>query len=397
MKRSNFYSKYLVALLFGALIFQFGCSKEEGYKKQQDIDPAANMNMYDYLKSKPGVYDSLILLIDAMDMKSYLVDSSVTLFAPSNASFRIALTNLNNSRKALGKPAVFLKELASGLSAIPADIGKAKSDQANIDTMISRYIIRGKFKSSDFTIGDGQALTSVRGAYPMHGKRLYADSQGWENGGSEVIQFANTKRSVFTPNWSTTTTSSVNIEATNGIIHLLEPDHVFGFDEFSRRLTLVPPPLNLFKSQPGAPVTIKFRDPNTYDGRVSPGEKFVKLFDGNSLTKFLCDFNVENRPVEMIYQFAEPVVSNVYTMTSANDSEARDPKSWSMEGSLDGVTYVSLDTRQDMIFNSRFETRIFDFTNTVAYKYYKLTILSNRGDGLFQMADWTMNFREIYN
>jgi len=397
MKRSNFYSKYLVALLFGALIFQFGCKKEEGYHNKTDIDPTTNLNMYDYLKSKPGVYDSLLLLIDELDMQSYLQDSAVTLFAPSNSSFRIALTNLNNTRKAQGKPAVFLKEIASGLAADPKDIAKAKADQANIDTMVSRYIIKGLFRSSDFTLGDGQALVDARNGYPMHGKRIYADSQGWQNGGSEVIEFANTKRSVFVPNWTTATTSSVNIEAKNGIIHLLEPQHVFGFDEFARRLTLVPPPENLFKSKPGAFVTIVFRDPGTYDGKVSAGEKFVKLFDGNVLTKFLCDFYEANRPVEMIYQFAEPVVANVYTMTSANDAKARDPKSWRLEGSLDGTNYVQLDTRQDMNFNSRFETQIYDFKNTTGYIYYKLTILSNGGDSLFQMAEWTMNFREVYN
>lgn len=398
MKRSNFYSKYLVALLFGALmVFQFGCSKETGYHGQENIKTGTDLNMYDYLKSKPGVYDSLILLVDALGLKQTLTDSSVTLFAPSNASFRIALTNLNNTRRAQGKDAVFLKQIASGVAALPADIGKAKADLANIDTMVTRYIIRGLFKSGDFTVGDGQALTSVRSSYPMHGKRIYADSQGWQKGGSEVIEFANTKRSVFVPNWNVTTTSSVNIQAKNGIIHLLEPDHVFGFDEFSRRLTLVPPPLNLLQAYPGALVPIVFADPNTYDGKVSAGEKYVKLFDGNKLTKFLAEFHAANRPIAMIYQFVDPVVANVYTMTSANDADARDPKSWRLEGSLDGVTYVQLDTRQDMIFNSRFETQIYDFKNTVAYKYFKLTILSNRGDNLFQMAEWTMNFRETYN
>jgi hypothetical protein len=85
----------------------------------------------------------------------------------------------------------------------------------------------------------------------------------------------------------------------------------------------------------------------------------------------------------------------VYTITSANDAQARDPKSWRLEGSLDGTNWVQLDTRQEIEFSSRFETRIYDFANTVAYGYYRLTILTNRGDGLFQMAEWTMNFRQL--
>jgi len=397
MKRSNFYSKYLVALLFGALVFQVGCKREAGYHDTNDITTGTDLNTYDYLKSKPGVYDSLLLLIDVLKMKEILTDSAVTLFAPSNSSFQIALTNLNVVRKAQGKPSVFLRAIASGKSVAIADIGKAKADSAHLDTMVARYIIRKLFRSTDFSVGDGQTLYAVRGGYPMHGKRLYADAQGWQNGGSEVIEFANTKRSVFIPNWSITTTSSVNIKTKNGIVHLLEPDHVFGYDEFSRRLTLIPPPENLFKSKPGKFVPMVFKDPNTYDGKVSAGEKYVKLFDGNILTKFLAEFGAANQPLNMVYEFAEPQIANVYTMGSANDSQARDPKSWRIEGSQDGTNYVTLDSRQDQVFDNRFQTRIFDFDNTVAYKFYRLVILSNRGDGLFQMAEWTMNFRTKYN
>lgn len=412
MKRSNFYSKYLVALLLGALIFQVGCKRESGYYKQENINTGTDLNMYDYLKSKPGVYDSLLLLIDAFKMQAYLKDSSVTLFAPSNSSFQTALLNLNNIRRAQNKPAVFLKDIVKGTTLIKKDLAKAKADSMNLDTMVSRYIIRGLFKSTDFSIGDGQGLTSARSAYPMHGKRLYADAQGWQNGGSEVIEFANTKRSVFVPNWATTTTSSVNIQAKNGVIHLLEPDHVFGFDEFSRRLTLIPPPKNLILDDmaawrtavatqpvpPPKPYSVIFNGPYQ-DGQVSAGERIDKLFDNNILTKFISQFiENNNAPIKMTYSFyTGPVVANVYTVGSANDAKARDPKSWKLEGSLDGTNWVQLDTRQDQVFNSRFETKIYDFNNTEAYKYYRLTILSNLGDNLFQLAEWTMNYREVFN
>lgn len=407
MKRSNFYLRYLVALLFGALIFQSGCKKEKGYHDQSNISLGTDLNIYDYLKSKPGVYDSLLLLIDAFKMKPILTDSSVTLFAPSNSSFRIALTNLNNARRALGKPAIFLKDLAAAKALSLADIAKAKADSSHLDTMVSRYIIRGLFKSSTFSVGDGQALFSVRGGYPMHGKRKYADAQGWQNGGSEIIEFANTKRSVFEANWTTATTSSINIQAKNGIVHLLEPDHVFGFDEFARRLTLVPPPDNLTLADmtiwkntlplPEKPYSVTFNG-NYQDGGVSAGEKIDKLFDNNVLTKFISEFLTNNNaPVKMVYKFfTGPQVANVYTMSSANDAKGRDPKSWILEGSNDGVVYERLDSRQDQVFDSRFETHIYDFPNEKAYLYYRLTILTNSGDGLFQLSEWSMNYRKTY-
>jgi hypothetical protein len=410
MKRSNFYSKYLVALLLGALIFQVGCKRESGYYKQENINTGTDLNMYDYLKSKPGVYDSLLFLIDAFKMKSYLTDSNVTLFAPSNSSFQIALLNLNNIRRAQNKDAVFLKDIVVGTTTVIRDLAKKKADSMNLDTMVSRYIIRGLFKSTDFSVGDGRPLVSARSAFPMHGKRVYADAQGWQNGGSEVIEFANTKRSVFVPNWATTTTSSVNIQAKNGVVHLLEPDHVFGFDEFSRRLTLIPPPKNLILDDMAAwkaalvadptlpkPYSVKFN--GTYeDGQVSGGERIDKLFDNNILTKFIARFvEGNNNPIKITYSFyGGPKVANVYTISSANDAKLRDPKSWVLDGSLDGTNWVQLDTRQDQDFNSRFETKIYDFKNTVAYKYYRLTVVTNLGDNLFQMAEWSLNYREVF-
>lgn len=396
MKKSNLYSRYLVAVFFSALVFHTGCTKEKGFYSTPNINAGTTLDTYAYLKSKPGVYDSLLSVIDKLGMRQTLRDSNITLFAVSNASFQIAIKNLNDIRKTKGKNAVFLSQIASGKAAVSADIGKAKSDSANLDTMVSRYIIKGPYKSTDFTVGDGQNIFSVRGNYPMHGKRLYADAQGMDNGGSEIIEFANTKRSVFVPNWALATTSSVNIKTKNGIVHLLQSDHVFGFDEFVRRLTFTPPPKNLFLNI-GSTFSFKFEDPAEFDGRISPGEKFIKVYDGNVLTKFLCVFNANNGKVWMQWTSKEPVVSNVYTLTSANDAQARDPKSWKLEGSLDGINFVTIDTQQDQVFESRFQTKVYDFDNKIAWKHYRITILTNRGDWLFQLAEWTMNFRQVYN
>ncbi|WP_214225108.1 hypothetical protein [Pedobacter sp. B4-66] len=401
MKKSNLYSRYLVAFLFSAIVFQFGCKKEKGYYDTQNINQETNLDIYDYLKSKPGVYDSLLLVIDKLKMEGTLRDSAITLFAVSNSSFQIAIKNLNDARRANGKPAIFLAELASGKVLIPSQEEKIKNDSSHLDTMVSRYIIKGLFKSTDFSIGDGRELLSVRGSFPMHGKRQYADAQGMQNGGPEVIEFANTKRSVFTPNWAFAYTSSVNIQAKNGIIHLVQPDHVFGYDEFVRRLTFIPPPTNLFKSVIGEK-TVSYGLASYRDGIVNPGEKFEKIYDGNSLTKFISHFNNYNgqpvRPIYFNWAPAFPTVSNVYTFTTANDSQEypRNPTSWRLEASQDKENWVTLDTRQDMKFEANFQTKIYDFKNDVAYQYYRIVILTNAGDDLFQLSEWTMNFRKVY-
>ncbi|RZL18785.1 MAG: ATP/GTP-binding protein [Pedobacter sp.] len=407
MKKSNCYSRFLVAALMPLLMFQVGCKTEDTYSNAQPVNTSTELTTYAYLKSKPGIYDSLLFLVDKLGLQKTLEDSTITTFAPSNLSFQIAIKNLNEVRKTQNKPAVYLKDIVSGLALLPKDLQKAKEDLKHIDTMTARYIIRKSFLSSDFSVGDGQTILSVRHGYPMHGQRLYADSQGWQNGGSEIIEFANTKRSVFVPNWSKTTTSSVNIKSKNGIIHLLRPDHVFGFDEFVRRLTLVPAPTNLIFADMTAynaalpkpatpPYSVRFNG-GYVDGNVSAGERIDKLFDNNVLTKFIAEFTSNgNAPTYITYKFfGPPAVANVYTITSANDNHPRDPKSWRLEGSLDGTNFVQLDTRQDVVFSSYFETKLYDFPNTVAYQYYRLTILSNAGDGLMQVAEWTLNFRQV--
>src|SRR5690606_13110531 len=159
MERIKLYTKFLAALITGVLLIQ-GCSKEKGYYSTPNLNSGTDLNIYDYLKSKPGVYDSLLLLVDQLGLESTLRDSNVTLFAVSNQSFQIAIKNLNISRKAKGSPAMYLRQIASGKATtnLSKDIAKAKADSAHIDTMVSLYIIKGQYKSEDFSIGDGQNL-----------------------------------------------------------------------------------------------------------------------------------------------------------------------------------------------------------------------------------------------
>ncbi|GAB3929087.1 fasciclin domain-containing protein [Mucilaginibacter myungsuensis] len=417
MKRTILFSKYIVAILFAAIL-AVGCKKESGFHNIPLVVTNTNADTYNYLKSKPGVYDSLLFLIDRFGLQKTLTDSTVTLFAPSNASFQLAIANLNSARRAQGKGAVYLKDIANGRAGYPAGVARNKAirDSAHLDTMISRYIIKNKYVSTDFAIGDGQTIRSVRGNYPMHGLRIFADAEGFQGGGVEIIQFSNTKRSLFVQRWEKATTTSVNIGTKNGIVHLLRPDHVFGFQEFISRLTLIPPPPSIFNV-----VTDNFfplwNDTNEFDGRVSSGETFAKARDNSVLTKFICNFNVNSNQTQMYWYprkvdevtkllVSDPRIVNSYTMTTANDSKLyreRDPKAFRLEGTLDAnpanaktAAWVVLDTRQDQEWTTNYQQKIFDFTNTRAYAGYRIIILQLGGAGngtLFQISEWTMNYR----
>ncbi len=56
MKRSILLGRYVVALVLAAAIFQTGCTKEKGYHDVEQVSNLGNLNTYQYLKSKTGIY-----------------------------------------------------------------------------------------------------------------------------------------------------------------------------------------------------------------------------------------------------------------------------------------------------------------------------------------------------
>ena len=112
--------------------------------------------------------------------------------------------------------------------------------------------------------------------------------------------------------------------------------------------------------------------------------------DNDTDTKWCVGFS--NAPV--IWQIEYPVVPppvTSYTLVSANDVPERDPKDWEFSGSQDGQDWTVLDTQTDQpSFPERKQARTFTFTNTTAYKFYRLSVTANHGDRLFQLAEITV-------
>lgn len=353
--------------LFLGLLIAGACTKDGGYYDPAAIHKHFDGDTYAYLKSKPGVYDSLIQVIDRLELQSTLRDSDITLFALTNASFQLAITNLNNIRFLADKPSEYLSTI----------------DYDHLDTMLTQYIIRGKYPTDSMLLQDGISLSAVRYNYPMHAKLAHTTSSGLREGGPATINFSDTKRSQFRRNWITTTTGSINIETGNAFVHVINGDHVFGFDDFVSRLTYMPPPPNLFITIGG-----EWSTERENSGGPDAIEAAQFAFDSNRETKFfLNDFN----GVWLQFELAEPTVAGAYTITSANDLPERDPIDWNVQGSHDGENWATLDSRSGEIFEERFQLKVYRINNEVAYKYYRLNVLRNRSGSAFQVADWTMN------
>ena len=121
---------------------------------------------------------------------------------------------------------------------------------------------------------------------------------------------------------------------------------------------------------------------------ATSNEASFRVTDGDTSTKFLL-FNFNN-PEWIQQEFQNPQRVTQYSLTSANDAPGRDPVEWTLSGSNDGTTFTEIDSRSGQSWSSRGQTRTFLFTNETSYKYYRLEILANGGDGLFQLAEWRL-------
>jgi len=82
-----------------------------------------------------------------------------------------------------------------------------------------------------------------------------------------------------------------------------------------------------------------------------------KLIDSSTSTKFL-DFNIKSSPFTstLIFDMGSATVFDGYQWATANDSEERDPKSWTISGSNDNVSYTTLHTVTGFTATSTRET-----------------------------------------
>jgi hypothetical protein len=129
-------------------------------------------------------------------------------------------------------------------------------------------------------------------------------------------------------------------------------------------------------------VTARAGSSATYEG--------IKAFDNNNYTKW---FNPSPSGATWIqYQFCNSAAYaiNSYLLTSADDMYTRDPKTVRLSGSNNGVDYVVLDSRSNIVFASRFQTLTFSFSNSTPYKYYRFDFTSSTGSDGLQLSEIEM-------
>ena len=207
----------VILLVFGVT----SCTKYDGYYDYQNSEKVFNGNSLTYLQSKPGVFDSVLLVLDRIPyLKTALEQEQVTLFAPTNSSFQSALSNLNLVRDNQKKPRLNIKTLK--LSAL--------------DSLMNKYVAEGKVSTDSMLYIDGLFVKTYKYDHPMHAQRQKENASGLIDGGIELLYFSDTKNNSFQTQWTRSTSQAVNILSTNGVVHVLSARHEFGFGDFLTKM-----------------------------------------------------------------------------------------------------------------------------------------------------------------
>jgi len=125
--------------------------------------------------------------------------------------------------------------------------------------------------------------------------------------------------------------------------------------------------------------------PSAYSARGQNGttEGVAKLFDHNKSTKWL-DFS---GTTWVQVSFTSPRALSSYNLVSANDHPERDPSTWTLSGSNDGVNWTAIETRSAQTFASRLLLRSFALAqNSAAYLYFRFDIAC-KSSTTTQLAD----------
>ncbi|SEW36676.1 fasciclin domain-containing protein [Chitinophaga arvensicola] len=181
---------------------------------------------FEYLQSKPYFFDSIATIVQLAGLEKVLRDSSVTFFAPTDHTVKQVMDDINRSRYENFQDSVTLAD-------VPGEVWQK---------YLSRYIFRDKYMLKDVPrflysqqdLYPGMNLESWQG-YVMKLGVLFSDYNGTRDVGPRKLLLIDVG-SLETPNNIVGNVASSDMQTRNGIVHVLDDEHSFGFDSrsFSR-------------------------------------------------------------------------------------------------------------------------------------------------------------------
>jgi predicted alpha-1,2-mannosidase len=121
----------------------------------------------------------------------------------------------------------------------------------------------------------------------------------------------------------------------------------------------------------------------TASGDVPPDHTAARAVDGDTATSW----QAEGSSPRLTVALTSAARITVYALTSAADSPAQDPRSWTLQGSADGRSWHTVDTETGQSFGRRAQTRLFTVAHPGAYGHYRLAVTANDGDARTQLGE----------
>jgi lysophospholipase L1-like esterase len=118
---------------------------------------------------------------------------------------------------------------------------------------------------------------------------------------------------------------------------------------------------------------------------------FQKLIDNDAFTGIKESFTGETW---FAVKLAASTKITGYALTSSDGDATNFPKSWKLQGSLSGNSWLNIDTRENVQFNP-LETKIFEipFNNVgdlVSFRNFRLLINANNGGDFVEVNEWQL-------
>lgn len=214
----NIHWRKLVFILLVTIVFFTACDKDY-YKDTGLQDGVYPISSLEFLNRQPFFFDSLVTVIHLAGMDDVLTDSTVTFFAPTDLAISKAMDFVNTVRHNEFEDSLTLQD-------IPQEVWKR---------FLSRYIFRGKYMLKDIARRDASELNVYPGmnleswsGYIMNLGVTFSDYEGTKDVGPRTVTITEIG-DLASPVNITSIVATSDLQTKNGIIHVLNSSHEFGF------------------------------------------------------------------------------------------------------------------------------------------------------------------------
>jgi hypothetical protein len=208
---------------FLAMTALFSSCQKDYYYDSGLQNGVYNESSLEVLEAQPFFFDSLVQVIHLAAMDDLMNDSSITFFAPTDHSIYKAMSFLNAEMHNKFEDSLRLED-------VPAEVWRK---------FLTRYIFRGKYMLKDITRRDASQLNVYPGmnleswdGYIMNLGVLFSDYEGTKDVGPRQITITDIG-DLADPVKITANVATSDMQTRNGIVHVLDDSHDFGFSVFA--------------------------------------------------------------------------------------------------------------------------------------------------------------------